>query len=258
MPKIQEFRLLVATDGSPQARGAVSTALRFPWPAQARARAVVARRMGKEHSRSILLAALDRSADAAARAVQRNLRRRWPESEAVVVDTTPIVGVLGEAERFAADVIVLGWRGHGPLRRLLMGSVSRGVVRGARCTVLVVRRRSLGVRRIVIGVDGSPNAQRAVAFVLRLRAPRDGRVVLFTAVETAALPAQAMAPAAILASVAVEVRRLNADRVAAAGKRLTRIAGTLQHRGWRVRYPSSARARRCAICLPPSPKQKQT
>ena len=41
------------------------------------------------------------------------------------MDKSPAEGVLSEAERFRADVIVVGWRGYGAVRRLLMGSVSR-------------------------------------------------------------------------------------------------------------------------------------
>ena len=242
MGKTNEFRVLVATDGSSQARRALTAAMQFPWPARTRVRAVVARRMGKEHSRSILLAALDRGAEFIGRAAQRRLRRRWPDADVVIVDKTPVDGVLSEAERFAADVIVLGWRGHGPIRRLLMGSVSRGVVRGARCAVFVVRRRSADVRRIVIGVDGSPGAQRAVAFVERLEAPQGGSVTLFTAVEQTALPAQALATSAIRAAVAAEVKRVNGASVTTAKRRLLRIAATLQHRGWRVRTVVSTEA----------------
>ena len=164
-----EFHVLVGTDGSTQARGALAVAMQFPWPAGTRVRTVVARRMGQEHQRSILLAALDRGADSIASSAQRRLRRRWPDAEAVVVDKGPVAGVLSEAERFGAHVIVLGWRGHGPIRRALMGSVSRGVVRGARCSVLVVRRRPADVRRILIGIDGSPGAQVAVSFAEQAR-----------------------------------------------------------------------------------------
>ena len=128
------------------------------------------------------MTALDRSADAAAERARRTLSRRWPDVEAVVVDKAPVDGILNEAERFAVDVIVLGWRGHGAIRRLLLGSVSRGVVRGAKCAVLVVRR-TLRVRRIVVGFDGSTMAKRVLALVGRLAPPSDGRVIVLTAVD---------------------------------------------------------------------------
>ena len=146
------FRVLVATDGSEHARAALATAVNFPWPAHTQVRIVAARRTRAEHRRSILLSALDRSADAAAESARRAFSRRWPDVDEVVVDKVPVKGILDEAETFAADVIVIGWRGHGALRRLLMGSVSRAVVRGAKCSVLVVRRGTR-VRRIVGGVS---------------------------------------------------------------------------------------------------------
>ena len=44
------------------------------------------------------------------------------------------------AEELGADLVVLGSRGLGGIRRALMGSVSDSVVRNAHCSVLVVRR----------------------------------------------------------------------------------------------------------------------
>jgi nucleotide-binding universal stress UspA family protein len=242
MGRSNGFRVLVATDGSTQATRAITAAAQFPWPARTRVRAVVARRIGKAHSRSILLAALDRGAEVIARAAQRRLRRRWPDADVVIVDKAPVDGVLSEVERFAADVVVLGWRGHGPIRRLLMGSVSTGVVRGARCPVFVVKRRLADVRKIVIGVEGSPVAQRAVAFVKRLEVPQGGSVTLFTALEQTELPVQALPTSAIRAAVAAEVKRVNKASGTAAKRRLRRIAATLEHRGWRVRTVISTEA----------------
>ncbi len=47
--------------------------------------------------------------------------------------------IVALAEEIGADLIVMGSRGLGGLRRALMGSVSDSVVRHAHCPVLVVR-----------------------------------------------------------------------------------------------------------------------
>src|SRR5688572_19088740 len=139
MAKHRELRVLVATDGSRDAQAAIVTTLHFPWPVRARVRVVSARRTRAGYRQSILLTALDRGAEQAVENARRMLSRRWQDVEIEIQDKLPVEGILGEAERFQADVIVVGWRGHGAIRRLLMGSVSRGVVRGSKCAVLVVR-----------------------------------------------------------------------------------------------------------------------
>ena len=195
MAREKEFRVLVATDGSRQAQAAIATAVHFPWPARPRVRAVIARRTRKAYTRSILLTAIDRGAEIASTSARRTLSRRWPDVEIEVVDKAPVVGILEEAERFHADVIVVGWRGHGTVRRLLMGSVSRGVVRGAHCAVLVVRRPQR-VERLVVGFDSSPAAKRVLAFVGRLAPPTNGHVTLVSGVELMTVPSQRLVPGA--------------------------------------------------------------
>jgi nucleotide-binding universal stress UspA family protein len=48
--------------------------------------------------------------------------------------------IIVRAEQVGADLVVVGSRGLGGIRRALMGSVSDSVVRHAHCPVLVVRR----------------------------------------------------------------------------------------------------------------------
>ena len=74
--------------------------------------------------------------------------------------------IVGLAEEMGAGLIVMGSRGYGSLRRVLMGSVSDSVVRHAHCPVLVVRPRGWQERgmldgRILLAVDGSKEASAA-------------------------------------------------------------------------------------------------
>ncbi len=59
-------------------------------------------------------------------------------ANSVVWAGDPTREVLDAVERLGADLIVIGRRGDGNLRRAVLGSVVNGVLRGATCPVLVV------------------------------------------------------------------------------------------------------------------------
>ena len=69
------------------------------------------------------------------------------------------------AEELGSELIVIGSRGIGPVRRAVMGSVSGSVLRHAHCPVLVVRGQAeeeeTALGPIVLAVDGSEEAQLA-------------------------------------------------------------------------------------------------
>lgn len=72
----------------------------------------------------------------------------------------PDAEIVRLAEDIDAGLIVVGSRGFGPLRRAVMGGVSRSVVRHAHCPVLVVRGgQPLGP--VLVCVDGSKGAAEA-------------------------------------------------------------------------------------------------
>jgi len=74
----------------------------------------------------------------------------------------PSDDVVGVAEEIGAGLIVLGSRGLGGVRRVLMGSVSDSVVRHAHCPVMVVRGESpVFPMRILLATDGSEDAKLA-------------------------------------------------------------------------------------------------
>jgi len=74
-------------------------------------------------------------------------------------------GVLDLAGEIGADLVVVGSRGRGPVKRLVLGSVSEGVVHHARLPVLVMRGGddAWPPKSVVIGDDGSEAAARAAS-----------------------------------------------------------------------------------------------
>jgi nucleotide-binding universal stress UspA family protein len=73
--------------------------------------------------------------------------------------------LIDEAQRFGADLIVAGSRGHGPIASLVLGSVSAELVDHASCPVLVARHRA--AKRVLFASDGSPSASHAEGIVAR-------------------------------------------------------------------------------------------
>jgi len=67
------------------------------------------------------------------------------------------------AEELKAGLVVVGSRGLGPVMRLVMGSVSEGVIALATCPVLVMRggEDAWPPSRVVVGDDSSPGAKGA-------------------------------------------------------------------------------------------------
>jgi nucleotide-binding universal stress UspA family protein len=73
--------------------------------------------------------------------------------------------LIHEADQWKPDLIVLGSHGHSMLGRLVLGSVSQGVLTDAHCSVRIARGRVEEPNtpvRIVIGVDGSDASTAAV------------------------------------------------------------------------------------------------
>jgi len=74
-----------------------------------------------------------------------------------------------------AALLVVGSRGRGPVRSLLLGSVSVAATRHAPCTVVVVRPHHPGeVRRgVLVGADGTDRSLRTLEYAYRQASLRD-------------------------------------------------------------------------------------
>jgi nucleotide-binding universal stress UspA family protein len=59
----------------------------------------------------------------------------------IAIEGSPKKVILGEAEKFGADLIVVGSHGRGAVAGFLLGSVSQAVVLHAQCSVEIVRKK---------------------------------------------------------------------------------------------------------------------
>ncbi len=235
MSHASSFQLLIATDGSSSARAAMVTAVGFPWPAGSRAHGVVVRAGAFVPPHAHAWAWSGDPTRRVATAARRHLAARWKDAQVVVHDGDPVHAILEEANRERAQVIVVGWRGHGRFRRLLMGSVSRGLLRRASMPVMVVRYAAKAIQRIVIGFDGSPEAARAVRWLSRCPAPAGASATLVTVVTPVVAPSHALLSSAFSAQIRADVAAHNLKERGRATRRLKKAASHLADSGWRVR-----------------------
>jgi nucleotide-binding universal stress UspA family protein len=83
------------------------------------------------------------------------------------VKVSPPVPTLVEMSK-EAEMIVVGSNGRGAAARVLLGSVSSGVVHGAKCPVAVIRAEASYMPRsdrapVLVGIDCSPASELALA-----------------------------------------------------------------------------------------------
>lgn len=84
------------------------------------------------------------------------------------------------AEELNVGLVVVGSRGLGAIKRLVMGSVSEGVVHLATCPTLVVRggERAWPPSRLIVGDDASEEARRAGELAAAIGKLFDARALL--------------------------------------------------------------------------------
>jgi len=111
---------------------------------------------------------LQRAAETTVAAAAARVRAKAPTVE-VITDVrrgAASAAILDAAKD--AVVVVVGSRGHRPLREALLGSTARQVATHAPCPTVVVRhlpdRAPVSPGRVVVGTDGSPTSQDALAY----------------------------------------------------------------------------------------------
>jgi nucleotide-binding universal stress UspA family protein len=135
-----------------------------------------------------------------------------------------------------AELVVVGTDGRGALTRGLLGSVSSGLVRHARCPVAVIHeepsRSQPAQAHVLVGIDGSPNSELATKIAFHEASRRHVGLVALHAWSNREL---AELPGIDWSHIKAEEERLLAEALA----------------GWQERYPD-VNVTRLLVCDPPA------
>ena len=221
------MRVIVATDGSTDAKAAVQWARRLPLPDDTRFLVVFvvpppllpSLPDWETEARQLCVDAAHVAIDEAAALLGASVESRMAEGD-------PRETIIETANDWAADLIVMGARGLSAVKEFLLGSVSLGVACHAPCPVLVCKGAPRAVRTVTIAHDGSPGAREALRFVGAWPLPATTHVRVIGVVEPTRYPATAPgilgAPLRALIAQAENERRLALERT------LTPEIGVLQ------------------------------
>src|SRR4030095_6111918 len=153
------MKILLATDGSDCSKAAVDAVAERPWPKGSEVKVISAIDLPYTPMTETwafpdsYLQELETAGTEQAETAVSQAAERLKSARGELVITTELANgsakdvILDEAEKWGADLIVLGSHGYRGWRRFLLGSVSHAVATHARCSVEIVRRRDSGEDR---------------------------------------------------------------------------------------------------------------
>ena len=234
--------IVVAVDGSPHSDAAVEWAaresvLRHASVALVHAITPMPGNLADAAARSNVDRWYKDNANTVVAAAEATFRAAHGQSRTVDIQTTvleaPVLAALIDMSA-RAQLIVVGSRGQGAIGRLLMGSVSTGLVHHAQCPVAVIpldeTRNAPDRHPVLLGVDGTAASEGAIALAFKEAAQRSADLLaLYAWSDVGVLP--------IIGrwyDYETDATNLLAERLA----------------GWREKYPDVRVARRVVCDVP--------
>lgn len=162
-------------------------------------------------------------ADSALDVERRAIAERFPDLDvtADIVVSSPAAALVDASEE--ACLTVVGSRGMGGFRGLLIGSVGIQVATHAHSPTVVLRGiPEASATDVVVGVDGSPLSARALEFAFGIASRRGWRLIAVHAYEVASYDALMVPTAAPLeqpANAEADERRVVAEALAGFAER---------------------------------------
>jgi nucleotide-binding universal stress UspA family protein len=191
-------KVLVAVDGSEYSRAAVSLAraLRIGRKAEVTILTVIpehvflgGRTLADLLGRSGVLKtqmqkAEEEKASELLGRVSKSLAAPGLEIETMIRRGSPADEIIKTCRSVPADLVLVGFKGTSDSPEFPLGNVAHKVIRYAPCSVLVAKRRTEAVNRVLVPLDGSKHSDETVQFLLSMSLPPHAEVLVMAVLQS--------------------------------------------------------------------------
>jgi nucleotide-binding universal stress UspA family protein len=170
------MNILLAVDDSLHSQTAVEAALSRTWPAKSNFNVVcVIESLDGEERANRLVAEAEESARHLVEKIADKIKKKFDDTSVQyeVLHGNSSKMLIDTADKWQADLIVMGSRGRQGLTRLLLGSVSQKVLLEGKCSVLIVRNNpttdfDTSWKRILLALDEKDCSRACLDWALSL------------------------------------------------------------------------------------------
>ena len=196
------MRVLLAIDPSNGSQHVLNEAAARPWPTGTTICVLTVVDVGRGKGLPAVNGDAKRAAQTLVEAATEKLDHPGREVFSDVQLGSPKKAILGFAQEWKADLVMVGSRGLGTLSRFFLGSVAQAVLRSAPCSVEVVRPAahespaSSRPMKVLLATDGSECSQMAAGSVANRPWPAGSQIKVISVRELLDLenPTNAFSP----------------------------------------------------------------
>ncbi len=146
---------------------------------------------------------------------KKNLPKNVSQVDTILQVGSPSHVILETAQSSHPDLIMMGARGLGPIKELLLGSVSHRVLLHAPCSVFILKGPIAPIRHILLPVQGQEDVDRLLAFLRNMSFSIPLRVTIMTVWPQPQLPWPiTLGESDLLEERAIEHAQERVDRIA--------------------------------------------
>jgi len=116
--------------------------------------------------------------------LSKRIATRSLKVETMIHRGNPANEIVKTCQSIGADLILVGLKGSSDSPEFLLGSVAHKVIKYAPCSVLVVKKESEAINKVLVPLDGSKYSDEVVHFLLKMPLPHHTEVLVMMVVQS--------------------------------------------------------------------------